>query len=295
MKTAVDVVMCTYNSRRRGLLSLALKSIKDYVPLHRLIVIDRYSNDDTVELVEQLFPDNSIVVRTDANIAHARYLGIKLVETECFAFIDDDAVILPHWWQTLYKYMMPNVGAVEGSYIQLPDVRESLHDCLRTSSTSTDSLKRRLSIKELTRRDIIIHGLNPVRSVLSNSVIIRREAVVDWRPQQRKAGAYEDYLITQHVISKGFRWIVVDKPVALHGAPPKDKLSKLRSSIRKGLWEGAGIKHTGIAVDFIALYSLSRLGGALIKLFKDKDVYNLAMRLAFLLSLPSDRYLSPTR
>jgi glycosyltransferase involved in cell wall biosynthesis len=294
MKIAIDVVMCTYNSRRRGLLSLALKSIKDYVPLNRLIVIDRCSDDGTVELVEQLFPDNSLVVRTDANIAHARYLGIKLVETECFAFIDDDdAVILPHWWQTLYNYMMPNVGAVEGSYIQLPDVRGSLHDCLRTGSTSTGSLQRRLSIKELTRRDIIIHGLNPLRSVLSN-VIIRREAVVDWRPP-RGAGAYEDYLITQHVINKGFRWLVVNEPVALHGAPPKDKFSKLRSSIRKGLWEGAGIKHTGIPVDFIALYSLSRLGGALIKLFKDKDVYNLAMRLAFLLSLPSDRYLSPTR
>jgi glycosyltransferase involved in cell wall biosynthesis len=287
--------MCTYNSRRRGLLSLALKSIKDYMPLNRLIVIDRYSDDDTVELLKLFFPDNSIVLRTDANIAHARYLGIRLVKTNCFAFVDDDAVILPHWWQTLHKYMMSNVGAVEGSCVQLPDVInviESLHDRLRTSSTSADSLER-LSVKKLTRRDIIIHGLNPARGVLSN-VIIRKEAVVDWRPST-KAGAYEDYLITQHVISKGFRWIVVDKPVALHGAPPKDKLSKLRSSIRKGLWEGAGIKHTGIPVDFIALYSLSRLGGALIKLFKDKDVYNLAMRLAFLLSLPSDRYLSPTR
>jgi glycosyltransferase involved in cell wall biosynthesis len=227
MKTAIDVVMCTYNSRRRGLLSLALKSIRDYVPLNRLIVIDKYSDDGTVELVKQLFPDNSIVVRTDANIAHARYLGIKLVRTEFFAFIDDDAVILPHWWQTLYNYMMPNVGAVEGSYIQLPDVHRSLHDYLRSGSTSADILER-LSIKELTRRDVIIHGLNPVRSTLSN-VIIRKEAVVDWRPPTR-AGAYEDYLITQHVISKGFRWIVVDKPVTLHGAPPKDKLSKIRSA-----------------------------------------------------------------
>jgi hypothetical protein len=86
------------------------------------------------------------------------------------------------------------------------------------------------------------------------------------------------------------------KPVALHGAPPRDILSKLKSSIRKGLWEGAGIKYTGIPKDFIILYSLSRLGGAVVRLVKDKDVFDLAMRLAFLISLlSSDKYLSPSR
>jgi glycosyltransferase involved in cell wall biosynthesis len=142
MKTAIDVCMCTYNSRRRGLLSLALKSIKDYVPLNRLIVIDRHSDDDTVELVKLFFPNNSIVLRTDANIAHARYLSIRLVRTNCFAFIDDDAVILPYWWQTLYKYMVSNVGAVEGSCVQLPDVMESFYNRLMTAQTSADSLER---------------------------------------------------------------------------------------------------------------------------------------------------------
>ena len=82
----------------------------------------------------------------------------------------------------------------------------------------------------------------------------------------------------------------------MHGTPPRDTLSKLKSSIRKGLWKGAGIKYAGISKDFIILYSLSRLGGAVIRLIKDKDVFNLTMRLAFLLSLlSSDKYLSPSR
>jgi len=292
----IDVIMCTYNSRKRGLLHLVLRSIRDYIPLNRLIVVDKYSNDGTVEFIKQYFRDKSIIVRSNSSIAHARYIGLRFVETEWFAFIDDDAIILPNWWSTLSRYItLRRVGAVEGSYISLPDVSGELHDIFEKEAFMETRLTRRLSINELTRRDVIIHGLNPVRSVLSNVVVIRKETVVDWRPPN-KAGAYEDYLITQHVINKGFSWIIVNKPVALHGAPPRDALSKLKSSIRKGLWEGAGIKYTGISKDFIILYSLSRLGGAVIRLVKDKDVFDLAMRLAFLLSLlSSDKYLSPSR
>jgi glycosyltransferase involved in cell wall biosynthesis len=291
----IDVIMCTYNSRKRGLLHFVLRSIRDYIPLNRLIVVDKYSNDGTVELVKQYFRDKSVIVRSNASIAHARYIGLRFVETEWFAFIDDDAIILPNWWSTLSRYItLRRVGAIEGSYINLPDVSGELHDIFRKKPLTETELTRRLSINELTRRDVIIHGLNPVRGVLSN-VIIRKEAVVDWKPPN-KAGAYEDYLITQHVINKGFSWVIVNKPVALHGTPPRDTLSKLKSSIRKGLWEGAGIKYTGISKDFIILYSLSRLGGAVIRLVKDKDVFDLAMRLAFLLSLlSSDKYLSPSR
>jgi glycosyltransferase involved in cell wall biosynthesis len=86
---SIDVIMCTYNSRRRGLLSVVLESIKNYVPVNRLIVIDKHSNDGTVELVKQYFQNNSFIVRTNVNIAYARYMGIKLVETEWFAFIDE--------------------------------------------------------------------------------------------------------------------------------------------------------------------------------------------------------------
>ena len=70
------------------------------------------------------------------------------------------------------------MGAIEGSYINLPDVSGELHDIFRKKPSTETELIRRLSINELTRRDAIIHGLNPVRGVLSN-VIIRKEAVVD--------------------------------------------------------------------------------------------------------------------
>jgi len=288
---SIDVIICTYNSKRRGLLSFVLKSIKNYIPLNKLIVIDKYSDDGTVELVKQYFPSNSVIVKTDVNIAYARYIGIRLVKTEWFAFIDDDAIILPNWWQTLSKYISPRVGAVEGSYINLPDVYKDLHSSLKIDTKT--KVTKRFSIREFTGRDIIKFGLNPVRGVLNN-VIIRREAVADWKPPI-KTGAYEDYMITQHVINRGFHWIIINKPVALHGAPTKDKFSRLRSLIRKGLWEGAGIKYTDIPKNLILLYSLSRLGGALVRLFKNKDLYDLPMRIAFLLSLPSDKYLSPRR
>jgi glycosyltransferase involved in cell wall biosynthesis len=107
---SIDVIMCTYNSRRRGLLSFVLESIKNYVPVNRLIVIDKHSNDGTVELVKQYFQNNSFIVRTNVNIAYARYMGIKLVETEWFAFIDDDAIILPSCGKLSQNILAPKLA-----------------------------------------------------------------------------------------------------------------------------------------------------------------------------------------
>jgi glycosyltransferase involved in cell wall biosynthesis len=55
-----------------------LSSGVQQIPLNRLIVVDKYSNDGTVELVKQYFRDKSVIVRSNAGIAHARYIGYTL-------------------------------------------------------------------------------------------------------------------------------------------------------------------------------------------------------------------------
>jgi hypothetical protein len=65
----------------------------------------------------------------------------------------------------------------------------------------------------------------------------------------------------------------------------------MRASVRKGLWEGAGIKYAGIPHSYIAIYAVTRLLGSMYRLVKYKDPFNLAMRVAFIISLPSNKYL----
>ena len=283
----IDVVMPTYNSNK-GIFSLVLESIRRYVPLNRLIVVDRYSNDGTVELIREKFPD-ALVIQTSASLGYARHIGIRFVETEWFAFIDSDVIVLPTWFNVVSKYTKyDKVGAIESSYVNINflTAKQSLdlNDAVRINRAV-----RRLSLEELSANTVIKHGFIHARSSL-DIALVRKDSVKDWVPNPY-LNAYEDLAITQHVIRKGYYWLFIDAPLALHGNPPRSNLDKLRASIRKGLWEGAGIKYAGIPRDFIALYAVTRLLGAVYRLIKHNDPFNLAMRIAFLLSLPSNRYL----
>ena len=80
----MDVIMCTWNSNKPWFRN-CLNNIKREVPLHHFILVDKYSNDGTIEIVNKIFRD-VIVVITDENLASARKKGIEYVDTDFFCF-----------------------------------------------------------------------------------------------------------------------------------------------------------------------------------------------------------------
>lgn len=84
---SIDVVMCTWNSNQ-PYFEKCLKSVKREVPVHHFIVVDRFSRDGTVNVIKKYFEPT--VVYSNENLAKARMIGINLVDTEYFAFVDDD-------------------------------------------------------------------------------------------------------------------------------------------------------------------------------------------------------------
>jgi glycosyltransferase involved in cell wall biosynthesis len=118
MVASIDVVMPTCNSNKPYLLPV-LKAVKKNIPLNKIIIIDCFSNDGTVELISKFFGRQALILRTHANLAYARYLGIKFVETDIFAMIDSDTMILPYWYEKLYRILSSDkkIGAVEGRLI----------------------------------------------------------------------------------------------------------------------------------------------------------------------------------
>jgi glycosyltransferase involved in cell wall biosynthesis len=208
----IDVVMPTYNSNK-GLFSLVLESIRRYVPLNKLIVVDRYSSDGTVELVKEKFPD-ALVIRTHASLGYARYIGIRHVETEWFAFIDSDVLVLPNWFNTVSRYVRyEKVGAVESSYMNIQDISRNQSIELIKWSNKIDTnhvVMGRLLLEELNANAIIKHGFVYARSSL-DIALVRRDAVKDWVPNPY-LNAYEDLALTQHVIKKGYYWLLLMCP-----------------------------------------------------------------------------------
>jgi glycosyltransferase involved in cell wall biosynthesis len=92
---SIDVVMCTWNSNR-FYFRRCLASVKKEVDVHHCIVIDRFSSDGTLEVVRSVYPDAK-VFQTEANLGSARKIGIAYVDTQYFAFIDDDIELSDGW------------------------------------------------------------------------------------------------------------------------------------------------------------------------------------------------------
>ena len=144
----VDVVIITKNSER--MLNECLKSVYENVPVNRLIVVDGYSTDKTLEIVRQFQRKhgNILVIQDKGNRATARQKGIEQVKTEWFMFVDSDAVLCKDWFKKAEKHVGKNVGAIWGievwSTIQNPvilktflwitrkifDLRGGTHDTL---------------------------------------------------------------------------------------------------------------------------------------------------------------------
>lgn len=144
----VDVVILTKNSEH--MLNECLKSIYENVPVNRLIVVDGYSTDKTLEIVREFQKKhgNILVIQDRGNRATARQKGINQVKTEWFMFVDSDAVLCKGWFKKAEKYLGKNVGAIWGievwSTIQNPamlkiflwitrkifDLRGGTHDTL---------------------------------------------------------------------------------------------------------------------------------------------------------------------
>ncbi len=83
-----DVVVRTYNSDEY--LEDCLGSILRYVPVNRLIVVDRHSSDRTVEIAAA---HNAEVIFDEGNLSSATSIGISSARTRLILFVDSDVVI----------------------------------------------------------------------------------------------------------------------------------------------------------------------------------------------------------
>jgi len=90
---AIDVVMLTRNSE--CVLNECLMSVYENVPVNRLIIVDRFSADETLKIIERYDKEygNIVVLLREGTRAMARQEGIEKVVTEWFMFVDSDVVL----------------------------------------------------------------------------------------------------------------------------------------------------------------------------------------------------------
>lgn len=211
----IDVVIITRNSER--MLSDCLKSIYANVPLNRLIVVDGYSTDKTLQIVRgfQNKHGNVMLIQDNGTRATARQKGIDHVKTEWFMFVDSDAVLCNNWFKKAEKHMGLKVGAVWGI-----EVWSTIHNPM--------ILKLFLMV---TRKIFDLRGG-------THDTLIRTDLVKDIKIP-KILHVFEDAYIKDWITEKGYKLVACYDPYCIHYRPAsvwtvRGSLNIIADAIRVG-------------------------------------------------------------
>jgi len=192
----VDIVMLTKNSER--VLEKCLNSVFRNVPVNRLIVVDGYSTDKTLEIVEKFRKKygNVVLIKDGGARGSARLRGIREVKTEWFLFVDSDVVLCDDWFKKAKKFIKDDVGAVWGIEIW---------DGIR------DHAVLKLFLK-VTKKIFEIRGG-------THDLLVRYDAIEDIDIPQN-LHVFEDSFIKEWITRKGYRLVATYNPYCIHYRPP---------------------------------------------------------------------------
>jgi glycosyltransferase involved in cell wall biosynthesis len=194
----IDVVVLTKNSEH--LLDKCLTSIYENVLVKNLIVIDGFSTDRTLKIINETSEThgNVEVLKVNGSRARAREKGIKQVSTDWFMFVDSDVILGRDWFRKAEKNVKSDVGAIWGVNIDvIPNIKD----------------KRALKLQSIIARQCF-----SLRGGMHDT-LIRRKAVEGIRiPEQLHA--YEDAYIINWIKAKGYKTVIGDDVYCLHYKPP---------------------------------------------------------------------------
>lgn len=107
----VDVLVATYESA--ATLPEVLGAIRNYLPVHHLIVVDHSSQDASVEIAREF---GAHVLDEKVGLGRARNLALAVADTDPVLFVDSDVVIerADFYARALEEYHRPRTVAVVG-------------------------------------------------------------------------------------------------------------------------------------------------------------------------------------
>ncbi|MGA8541960.1 MAG: glycosyltransferase family A protein [Thermoplasmata archaeon] len=113
----VDVLVATYNSARD--LDACLGGARSYLPIEKLIVVDRNSTDGTPEIARRFGAE---VHFEEVGLGYARTLALARATTEYVLFLDGDVILRrPDFYSAaLIEAHKPRVAAVVGTSVGHP-------------------------------------------------------------------------------------------------------------------------------------------------------------------------------
>jgi glycosyltransferase involved in cell wall biosynthesis len=192
---SVDVVLLTKNSER--VLEKCLRSMYENIPVSQLIVVDGYSTDKTLAILDRFNRryHNIFVFSDRGTRAMAREKGIQQVKTDWFAFIDSDVVVCKNWYQKALKHIDKEAGAVWG---------------IEVWSTIQNEVALKMFLW-VTRKIFDLRGG-------THDTLIRTDLVRDIEIP-KNLHVFEDAYIRDWIAQKGYKIVACYNPYCVHHRP----------------------------------------------------------------------------
>jgi glycosyltransferase involved in cell wall biosynthesis len=216
--------MCTYNSNK-PYFNAVLEKILEEVPVHCFVVVDRFSSDGTVDKILEFFPEAKVILSPE-NLGRARKIGIDVVDTSFFAFIDDDVLLMKGWYDHTKGLMNSRIGAVA---------------CYARPKTPLI----RGVYKHATRPRLVVSSkknMDSQRGFLC-ATLLKKEVFATWKPNKMLT-AGEDHEILRHVVKNDFLWLTSYFVFAEHLYPDQSYLAFFRDMWKNTVWNTAGCRYT---------------------------------------------------
>jgi hypothetical protein len=157
-------------------------------------------SSEFVEHVRSRIPVHCVLTSSVIGPARARQELMERVDTEWFAFVDDDVKLRPDWWPTVTEMIAPDVGGIEGLWSYLAGDKRV--DDYTRAMTRLARILRQESWRD--RIDRAFTGDTLVRTVAVKN--IRMPNIPVW----------EDEYIRRWVEKNGFRWLRTPHVVCDH-------------------------------------------------------------------------------
>ena len=196
----VDVVVLTKNSQH--LLSKCLNAVYQNVPIKNLIIIDGYSTDRTLAILEGFNKKyrNVKLFQLRGSRAKARSVGIQKVTTKWFMFVDSDVILCRDWFKKAQADLADGVGCVWGVNVDmLPNVTN----------------KRILQLQSLVARQCF-----KLRGGMHDTLILK--SAVEGVRIPEELHAYEDAYLVRWIENHGYSVLVGSDVYCLHYKPPEN-------------------------------------------------------------------------
>ena len=207
--------MATKNNART--ISQCLTSIKRYLPVNKLIIVDGGSTDGTVEMAVSLGAE---VIHETGLLGKVRYVQAEACTTDWVIIVDSDVYVYPNWWGRMKNYMTNDIAMAARAW---GDVR----------------VPKKLAFYY----DFMVHNVHRYGATHFSNALVNRKTLLSCKQLLNNVHAGEDGIFATYANEIGKRVVTVMEHLMYHDTPFAQAMVKthIRSgqSMRMlGEWKG---------------------------------------------------------